>query len=83
MFAWFTELPVQPEYKHDPGHRKTTNFCWLKCLVIPIHSSYLKGKSFLDQDLSYGAILAGRPGAWLVKKIFFYMHAIKKVKKGS
>ena len=32
----------------------------------------------IDQDLSYGEILAGRPGAWLV----FYMHAIKKVKKG-
>ena len=35
----------------------------------------------LDRDLSYGEILAGRPGAWPVKKIFFYMHAIKKVKK--
>ena len=25
----------------------------------------------LDRDLSYGEILAGQPGAWLVKKIFF------------
>ena len=24
----------------------------------------------LDQDLSYADILAGRPGAWLVKQIF-------------
>ena len=31
----------------------------------------------IDQDLSYGEILAGRPGAWVVN--FFYMHAIKKV----
>ena len=36
----------------------------------------------LYRDLSYGEILSGRPGAWLVKKIFFCMHAIKKVKKG-
>ena len=31
--------------------------------------------------MSYGEILAGRPGAWLVKKNIFYMHEIKKVKK--
>ena len=37
----------------------------------------------LYQDLSYGEILAGRPGAWLVKKIISNMHAIKKVKKGT
>ena len=30
------------------------------------------------QDLSYGEILAGRPGAWLVKKIIFIgMQSIK------
>ena len=39
---------------------------------------------YLDQDLSYGEILAGQPGAWLVKeRIFFYMHAIKKVIMGT
>ena len=38
------------------------------------------GNTFINQDLSYGEILVGRPGAWLVKEIF-YMHAIKKVKK--
>ena len=37
----------------------------------------------LYQDLSYGEILPGWPGAWLVKKNIFYMHAIKKMKKGS
>ena len=37
----------------------------------------------IHQDLSYGEILADRPGAWLVKKIYFYMHSIKKVKKGT
>ena len=38
---------------------------------------------YIYRDLSYGEILAGRPGAWLVKHYFFYMHAIKKVKKGT
>ena len=28
------------------------------------------------QDLSYGEILSGQPGAWLVRKKMFYMHAI-------
>ena len=40
-------------------------------------------QNILNRNLSYREILAGRPGAWLVKKIFFYMHAIKKVKKGT
>ena len=35
----------------------------------------------LNQDLSYGEILAGRPAAWLVKIIFFVMHAITKFQK--
>ena len=35
----------------------------------------------LDQDFIYGEILAGRPGAWLVKKKMFYMLAITKCKK--
>ena len=39
------------------------------------------GNSGLNQDLSYGDILAGRPGAWLLKTNIFYMHAIKKVLK--
>ena len=34
------------------------------------------------QDLSYGEILAGQPGAWQVKKQMFYMHAITKCQKG-
>ena len=42
-----------------------------------------RGKWSNCQDLSYGEILAGRPGAWLVEKIFFYMHAIKKDKRGT
>ena len=36
----------------------------------------------VDQDLSYGDILAGRPEAWLVTQMFFYMHAITKFQKG-
>ena len=34
------------------------------------------------QDLSYSAILSGRPGAWLVKKTFLYAcnHKISKFK---
>ena len=32
----------------------------------------------INRDLSYGEILAGWPGAWLLKKNF--MHVIKKVK---
>ena len=36
---------------------------------------------WIYQDLSYGEILAGRPGAWLVKKNIFHMHAITKLKK--
>ena len=35
----------------------------------------------LYQDLSYDESLSGRPGAWLVKKIFFCMYAITKLKK--
>ena len=38
----------------------------------------IKDKTFIDtyQDLSYGEILAGRPGAWLLKKIrFIYMQS--------
>ena len=31
--------------------------------------------------MSYGEILAGRPGAWLVKRKKICMHAIKKGKK--
>ena len=40
----------------------------------------MKSAFNLNQDLSYGEILANRPGAWLVKKKKSYMHAIKKVK---
>ena len=34
----------------------------------------------INQDLSYGEILAGQPGAWLVKKYIFYAcnHKISK-----
>ena len=35
----------------------------------------------LYRDLSYGEILAGRPGAWLVKKIYFICMQSKKLKK--
>ena len=35
----------------------------------------------LDQDLSYDESLSGQPGAWIVKKIFFYVYAITKRKK--
>ena len=31
----------------------------------------------IDQDLSYGKILAGRPGAWLVNKKFLCMQSKK------
>ena len=40
---------------------------------------YIKQK--INQDLSYDDSLSDGPGAWLVKKIFFYMHAITKLKK--
>ena len=33
------------------------------------------------QDLSYDESLTGQPGAWLVKKKLFYMHAITKLQK--
>ena len=36
---------------------------------------------FLYRDLSYGEILAGRPGAWLVKKIFLYACNQKSLKR--
>ena len=42
-----------------------------------------KYPTYLYQDLSYGEILAGGPGSWLVKKSIFYMHQIKKFKNGS
>ena len=35
-----------------------------------VNSSYLF--MFINQYLSYGDILAGRPGAWLVKKTKLY-----------
>ena len=35
---------------------------------------------YIYQDLSYGDILAGQPGAWLVKDMFC-MHAITKFQK--
>ena len=34
----------------------------------------------LNQDLSYDESLSGQLGAWRVKEIFFYMHAITKLK---
>ena len=37
----------------------------------------------LNQDLSYGEILAGRPGSWLVKKLFFLYACYQKSKKGT
>ena len=53
------------------------------CFFTPVSFLVLLIIFSLNQDLSYGEILAGRPGAWLVKKIYFHMHAIKKVKKGT
>ena len=35
----------------------------------------------LDQDLSYGEMLSGQPGAWLEENML-YIHAITKFKKG-
>ena len=49
---------------------------------IYLHLHTTRHKAGLYRDLSYGEILAGRPGAWLVKKKI-HMHAIKKVKKGT
>ena len=40
-----------------------------------------RAKIRINQDLSYGEILPGRPGAWLVKKIFFICMQSKKLKK--
>ena len=45
-------------------------------------SSLEKNYMHIDQDLSYGGILVGRPGAWLMKKKLFYMHAITQFQKG-
>ena len=36
--------------------------------------------NYIDNDLSYGEILAGRPGAWLVKQICFICMQSKKSK---
>ena len=36
---------------------------------------------FINQDFSYYESLSGQPGAWRVKKIFFYMQAITKLRK--
>ena len=54
---------------------------FIACYIFS--KSSIDHELFIDQDLSYGEILAGPPGAWLVKQIFFCMHAIKKVKKGT
>ena len=35
----------------------------------------------INQDLSYGEILTGRPEAWLVKTNILFMHAITKFQK--
>ena len=55
----------------------------MQCIVLYASTDIqiLLCERILYKDLSYGEILAGQPGAWLVK-FFFYMHAIKKVKKG-
>ena len=42
------------------------------------HVRYRCNYHTVYRDLSYGEILTGQPGAWLVKKDFF-MHPIKKV----
>ena len=33
------------------------------------NNNSIEYETSINQDLSYGRILAGRPGAWLVKKI--------------
>ena len=35
----------------------------------------------INQDLGYDESLSGQPGACLMKKIFFYIHAFTKLQK--
>ena len=57
------------------------------CLKYEILSSWKCDWFFYSywciSRLELWSILAGRPGAWLVKKNIFNMHAIKKFKKGT
>ena len=46
-------------------------------------SLILHVKNLIYQDLSYGEILASRPGAWLVKKTCFICMQSKQFKKGT
>ena len=46
-------------------------------------SSVILPSAWVDQDLSYGEILARRPEAWFVKKYFLYECNPKKVEKGN
>ena len=40
-------------------------------LYLKVHLRGTCERAFRNQDWSYGEVLAGRPRAWLVKKIFF------------
>ena len=42
----------------------------IKRMVKSVSSRVSVSQTYLYQDFSYGEILAGRPGAWLVKNIF-------------
>ena len=49
--------------------------------VVAIGTKVLNRKKNIYQDLSYDGILAGRPGAWLGKKICFVCMQSKNFKK--
>ena len=56
------------------GHLNVPDLLWeLYILKKEINAGqpHQLTECLLDRDLSYGEILAGWPGAWLVEKIFF------------
>ena len=61
-----------PGESTDGRHQICNYFEWIKRNIWFSHySKLLETCRHLHQDLSYDGILAGLPGAWLVKKICF------------
>ena len=68
------------------SERAVTGYFTLKKLLLSLSNilsnTFLICWPLLNQDLIYGEILAGRPGAWLVKKILLIWMQSKKLKIG-
>ena len=60
---------------------KVDYFMDARCAIVSLQELLSVASQRLNQDLSYVEILAGRPGAWLVKKIFFICMQSKKLKR--